>query len=109
MKIKRFMVYERSYLRADFTCDVYYSTCAYGATHIVVDEVQVVSRSDSHQVASSLEQPEVSLVEGLMDIDKCIDNGVSMSWRRGYIRADHRNHLRRNVLGRENKVIVQSL
>lgn len=48
-------------------------------THIVVDEIQVVSGSDGHGPAPSLGEPGVGLMECLMDIDKGVDDGLSVS------------------------------
>ena len=49
------------------------------STHIVVDEVKVVTWGNSHGGAPSLGQAGVGLVQGLMDVDKCIYDGLTMS------------------------------
>ena len=69
----------------------------------MVDEVEVVSRCDGHCGASSLGQSCVGLMEGLVDVHKAIDDGLSV--RRGLrkVGVDHRKHVRGNVLGREGE------
>lgn len=48
-------------------------------THIVVDEVKVVTWGNSHGGAASLGQAGVGLVQGLMDVDKRIYDSLTMS------------------------------
>ena len=48
-------------------------------THIVVDEVKVVTWGNSHGGAAPLGQAGVGLVQGLMDVDKRIYDGLTMS------------------------------
>ena len=67
----------------------------------MVDEVEVVSWSDGHGRASSLGQSCVCLIEGLVDVHKAIDDGLSVCRGLGEVGIDHWNHVRRNVLGRE--------
>ena len=68
------------------------------ATHIVVDEVEVVSWCDSHGVSALLCQPRVGLVEGLVYIHKGIDDGLSVCWRLGELRVHNRDDIWWNKL-----------
>ena len=52
-------------------------------THIMVDEVQVVSRCDGHGTSTSLSYPSVSLVQGLMNVHIRIEYSISVTgWHR---------------------------
>ena len=69
----------------------------------MVDEVQVVSRCDCHGVTSTLHQPDVSLVESLMDIHKGIDNRLSVGRRSWELWIYCRNNIGWNVLKRRKR------
>ncbi len=49
----------------------------------MVDKVQIVSGSNGHSAASSLAQFLVRLVQGLVDKDEGIDDGLPVSQRQG--------------------------
>lgn len=68
------------------------------STNIVVDEVQVVSRSDGHSTASSLGQTGVGSVQRLVHIHECINDGLTMGGRLGQIGVHHWDHVRWDVL-----------
>ena len=67
-------------------------------TYIVVDEVKVVSWCDGHCSCSPLGESDVGLVQCLMDVDKSIDDGLSMGGGLGQIRVHHWEVVRNDVL-----------
>ena len=70
----------------------------------MVDEVQIVTRSDGHGPSSFLEQTAVCLVKGLMNIHEGIDNGLAMSGGLWQVEEHRGEILWRNILrGREKK------
>ena len=70
-------------------------------THIVVDEVEVVSRGDGHGAATPLAQSDVGLVQGLMDVDEAIDDSLAVSGRLGQLREHNREVVWTDVLWRK--------
>ena len=56
--------------------------------YIVIDEVQVVPGCDGHGTTATLAEPAVSLVQCLVHIDECIDDGISVAGGIGQ-RMDH--------------------
>ena len=64
----------------------------------MVDEVEVVSGSNGHGPSTSLGQTSVGLVKGLMDVHKCIDDGLSMRRRLGHFGKHCWENVRTNIL-----------
>ena len=67
-------------------------------THIVVDEVEVVPWCDGHGSGSPLGKGDVGLVQGLVDVDKPIDDGLTMGRGLGKVRVHHWEVVWNNVL-----------
>ena len=57
-------------------------------TYIVVNEIQIVTRSDRHHTTSSLSQPRVGLVQSLVNIHKCVDDCFSVAGMHGQVFVD---------------------
>ena len=64
----------------------------------MADEVEVVARGDGHGGSAPLGQPGVGLVQGLVDVDKGVDTGLSVRGRSGELRVGKRDHVWSNVL-----------
>ena len=56
-------------------------------TNIVVDEVEVVPWSDGHGPGSPLGEGDVGLVQGLVDVDEPIDDGLAVGRGLGKVRV----------------------
>ena len=74
------------------------SLMVHDPTHIVVDEVKVVTWGNSHGGAAPLGQAGVGLVQGLMDVDKCIYDGLTMSGLLRKLWIYHREIVRTGIL-----------
>ena len=75
-------------------------------SYIVIDEVQVVTRCNSHHATTPLSQTLVGLVKSLVDIHKSIDDRFSMAGTHGKFFKHFRQVIRRNVLQRRNLVTL---
>ena len=67
-------------------------------TYVVVDEVEVVARSDGHGAATSLRHVHVGVEEGLVDEDEGVDDGIAVARRRLQAVEGDRQVRRSNVL-----------
>ncbi len=70
-------------------------------SHVVVDKVQIVTRSQSHSTGTSFAQTRVGLMEGLVYKHKAIDDGLSVRGRDDQLLVHGREHIRTLVLERE--------
>lgn len=59
---------------------IYYCKLLKAIAYIVVDEVQVMSRCDSHRSSASFGNSGICLMQSLMNEYHSIDNGVSVCW-----------------------------
>ena len=64
----------------------------------MVNEVEVVPWGDGHGSATPLAQGDVGLVQSLVDVDKTIDDGLSVGGGLGQLRVHHREVVRTHVL-----------
>lgn len=71
--------------------------------YIVVDEVQVVPGSDSHDARSPFAESVVSLMECLVNVDKSIHNCLSVSGSLLHLHVHWWEHLRTDVLEEQVK------
>ena len=55
----------------------------------VIDEIEEVSRRDGHGSSSALDDALVGRVEGLVDVDHRVDDGVSVIGKDGHIGSNH--------------------
>ena len=66
----------------------------------MVDEVEVVPWSDGHGPGSPLGEGDVGLVQGLVDVDEPIDDGLAVGRGLGKVRVNHWEVVWNNVLQR---------
>jgi hypothetical protein len=67
----------------------------------VVDEVEVVPWCDGHGSGSPLGEGDIGLVQGLVDVDEPIDDGLAVGGGLGKVRVHHWevvwNHVLHNI------------
>ena len=74
--------------------------CPFSPSYIMVDEIQVVSGSNGHGPATSLDKASIGLVQRLVHVDKGIDDSLPVGGRQSQVRIYDREASRAEVLQR---------